>query len=195
MRSLLLQSLFTLFVVVTVQVWATAQLPSDKVYRDTQYRFTVFYSDKWMSVTPTHLETRLKLVDPEVEGLVDISFIAVPNKALQSWSSERFAREFTKDRVGATRMVQTGNPTATLVDLGATYLSNRDAIYLKATAKQRTMDGQFDITVYQIILLYQGVEYTLTFRSPTKWFNSRFEDFKAVASTFVVNPTRLDSVR
>jgi len=89
-------------------------------------------------------------------------------------------------------MINTGLPGAKLLSSGKTYLSNREAFFVKYTGTLKTLDDKTDITVYQIITVFEGKSITLTCRGLESVFETLYlETCKEIASDFVLTPTKI----
>lgn len=88
-------------------------------------------------------------------------------------------------------MVETGLPGGKILASGQTYLSTREAFFVKYTGTLRTLDDSNDITIYQIITVFEDKSITLTCRALKPAFEAYFDTCKEIASGFVLLPTKI----
>jgi len=166
--------------------------PSDySVYRDEKYPFTLFYPKDWTQLQPTHAATRFKITKEDGLYFTDFNINAVYVESTKNMTPEKYVQGFIDEPQLIDAMVKQGNPTAKIVARGRTYVNNRDAYFSKSDAIYRTLDDSVRLTVYQIMTIFEGNIYTLTFRSPTDEFDENFPIFKFIASSFVIRPTKI----
>lgn len=189
------RSLFLLWFMLSAVALTNAQTAGSdyKIYRDTQYPFTLLYPKDWTVLEPTHAITRLKVTKEDGLYLTDFNVNAKYHVALQDMTPEKYAKDFIDDPGLIDAMVRQGNATAQMVASGKTSLNNRDAFFVKSEATYRVADRSHKITVYQIMTIFEGNAFTLTFRAPTSEFDANWPIFKYIASSFVVRSTKLSS--
>lgn len=184
--------LFVLMLTFSTVGFAQKQIESDySVERNEEFRFSVFYPKDWTQLQPSHAQTRFKVTKEDGLYLTDFSVVVTYAEAAKSMSAKSFADGIIARPEIMEAMVKKGNPTAKIMSSGKTYISNRDAFYIKSDATYRVLDNSYEMTVYQIMTIDEGNSYTLTFRSPTDEFDDNFPIFKSMASSFVIRPTEL----
>ena len=188
MRKIILLTLF----VFALSVSAFGQLKdgSDNlsVYRDEKFPFSVFYPKDWAQTEPSHSQTRFKATSELGIGLSDFSVVVTSPKEISNLSPSDFANGLVKRPEIVTTMLKMGLPDAKLIASGKTYLSNKEAFFIKSSGTFRNLDQSFDLIIYQIVLVFEGNSYSLTFRALKEDFDEYFPVFKVIASTFVVRP-------
>lgn len=188
MRKIILLTLF----VFALSVSAFGQLKdgSDNlsVYRDEKFPFSVFYPKDWAQTEPSHSQTRFKATSELGIGLSDFSVVVTSPKEISNLSPSDFANGLVKRPEIVTAMLKMGLPDAKLIASGKTYLSNKEAFFIKSSGTFRNLDESFDLIIYQIVLVFEGNSYSLTFRALKEDFDEYFPVFKVIASTFVVRP-------
>ena len=192
MRKIILLTLF----VFALSVSAFGQLKdgSDNfsVYRDEKFPFSVFYPKDWAQTEPSHPQTRFKITSEMGIGLSDFSVVVTSPKEISNLSSSDFANGLVKKPEIVTALLKAGLPDAKLISSGKTYLSNKEAFYIKSSGTFRNFDESFDLILYQIVLVYEGNSYSLTCRALKEDFDEYFPIFKLIASTFVVRLTKIE---
>lgn len=168
----------------------TAEI-TQKVYRDDKYSFSLHYPSDWKPVAASGINTRIKLASDYGLGIADFSVIVLTPPELTNMTPAEFANGLVKRPGLARAAVQTGLPGATLLSSGKTYLSNREAFFMKSTGTMRTVDDETDITVYQIATVFEGKSFTLTCRVLKESFEEYFDACKQLASGFVLIPTKI----
>jgi len=163
----------------------------DTAYRDDKFPFSMFYPKDWIKVTPSHTQTRLKVVSTEGQGYTDFNINVIYVKALETTSPANHVKFLVSRPDLINSMIKTGNPNARVLSRGATYLNNRDSFFIKSEGTFRNLDEAVDMVLYQLISLYEGNVYTLTFRAAKEDFDKDFPTFKAMAASFTIRPTRL----
>lgn len=181
-----------LFLVSLGSVFAQQPVPSDyAVYRDEKYPFILFYPKDWTQLQPTHAATRFKIAKEDGLYFTDFNINAIYVESTKNMTPEGYVKGFINNPQLIDAMVKQANPTAKVVARGRTYVNNREAYFSKSEGTYRTFDDTQRITVYQIMTIFEGNIYTLTFRSPTDEFDDNFPIFKFIASSFVARPTKI----
>lgn len=173
-----------------------AQVDKDSdylVYRDDKYPFSLFYPNDWKQVEPSHPQTRFKILSGYGLGLklTDFSVIVIYSKEAESMSSSAFVKNLNINPKLVEAIVKTGAPDAKIISSGETYLNNKEAFFLKYEATYKNLDKSYDLIIYQLLMLYEGNSYTLTFRALKDEFDEDFPTFQYIASTFVIRPTKI----
>jgi hypothetical protein len=161
------------------------------VYRDEKYPFSLFYPKDWTQLQPTHAETRFKIAKEDGRYFTDFNINAIYVESPKNLTPEKYVQGFIDDPQLIDAIVKQANPTAKVVARGRTYVNNREAYFSKSEGTHRTFDDSVRLTVYQIMTIFEGNVYTLTFRSPTNEFDENFPIFKFIASSFVIRPTTI----
>jgi hypothetical protein len=192
MRKIILLTLFIF--ALSVSTFGQLKDGSDNlsVYRDEKFPFSVFYPKDWAQTEPSHPQTRFKVTSEMGIGLSDFSVVITSPKEISNLSSSDFANGLVKRPEIVTAMLKMGLPDAKLIASGKTYLSNKEAFFIKSSGTFRNFDESFDLILYQIILVYEGNSYSLTFRALKEEFDEYFPTFKVIASTFVVRPKKIE---
>jgi hypothetical protein len=165
---------------------------TEKIYRDDKYSFAVRYPSDWKPVESSSVNTRFRIASDGGIGLADFNIVVITPKELQGMTSAEFANDIAKRPDIIKAMVETGLPGAKLLSSGKTYLSNREAFFVKYTGTMRSLDDETDLTVYQIITVFEGKSITLTCRSLKEVFDILyFDTCKEIASSFVLLPTKV----
>lgn len=181
-----------LMLTLTSVVFAQQKMDSDySVYRDDKFPFSLFYPKDWTQLEPTHAQTRFKVAKEDGIYFTDFNINARYVETTKSVTPKSYVEGFIANPALIDAMVKTGNPTARVTSQGKTYVSNREAYFVKSQGMYRILDEEFEITAYQILAIYEGNLYTLTFRSLTKEFDENFPIFKVIASSFVIRPTKI----
>jgi hypothetical protein len=158
------------------------------VYRDEKFPFSVFYPKDWAQTEPSHPQTRFKATSELGLGLADFSVVVTSPKEISNLSPSDFANGLVKRPEIVNAMIKMGLPDAKLIASGKTYLSNKEAFFIKSSGTFRNFDESFDLILYQILLVFEGNSYALTFRALKDEFDDYFPIFKVIASSFVVRP-------
>lgn len=181
-----------LSLLVAVSSLAQQPTPSDySVYRDEKYPFSLFYPKDWTQLQPTHAATRFKVTKEDGVYFTDFNINATYVESIRNVTPEKYAQGFVDDPQLIDAMVKQANPTARVIARGKTFVNNRDAYFTRSEGTYRTIDNSVRLTVYQIMTVFEGNIYTLTFRAPTDEFDENFPIFKFIASSFVIRPTTL----
>lgn len=159
------------------------------VYKDDKYPFSLFYPKDWTQLQPSHAQTRFKIAKEDGLYYTDFNINAVYVEESKDVSAGEAVKFLGDNPKIVDSLIRQGNPTSKLISSGKTYLSNREAFFIKSEATFRTFDQAKELTIYQIITRYQGITYTLTFRALKKEFDDNFLTFKLIASSFVIRPT------
>lgn len=172
----------------------TAQQPASDylVYRDSQFPFSLFYPKDWTQLTPTHAATRFKIAKEDGLYFTDFNINARYVESTKTVTPERYVQGFIDNPQLIDEMVKQGLAGARVLSRGKIYVSNRDAYYVKSRGTYRSFDEEHDMTVYQILTIFEGNIYTLTFRAKTEEFDDNFPIFKFIASSFVIRPTKIE---
>lgn len=171
---------------------AQQKIDSDyAVYRDDKFPFSLFYPKDWTQLEPTHAQTRFKVTKEDGMYLTDFNINVIYVEASKNLPPKSYVEGFIARPALIEAMVKQANPTAKVISSGKTYLSNREAFFSKSEATYRTFDDEYEMTVYQMMTIYEGNIYTLTFRALTKEFEENFPIFKFIASSFVIRPTKI----
>lgn len=172
--------------------FAQQKIESDyAVYRDDKFPFSLFYPKDWTQLEPTHAQTRFKVTKEDGLYLTDFSIVVTYAESAKDMTSAALVDGLIARPEMIKALVKQGNPTAKLISSGKTYLSNREAFFIKSEATYRMLDEQYEMTVYQIMTMNDGNSYTLTFRALTTEFDENFPIFKFIASSFVIRPTKI----
>lgn len=192
MRKIILLTLFVF--ALSVSTFGQLKDGSDNlsVYRDEKFPFSVFYPKDWAQTEPSHPQTRFKITSEMGIGLSDFSVIVTSPKENSDLSSSDFANGLAKRPEIVVALIKMSLPDAKLIASGKTYLSNKEAFFIKSSGTFRNFDESFDLIIYQILLAYEGNSYTLTFRALKEEFDEYFPAFKRMASTFVVRPIKIE---
>lgn len=166
----------------------------DTAYRDDKFPFSMFYPKDWIKVAPSHTQTRLKVVSTAGKGYTDFNINVLFVKALEKTSSADYVKSLGSRPDLINSMVKTGNPNARVLSSGATYLNNREAYFIKSEGNFRNLDEDVDMVLYQLMSLYEGNVYTLTFRAAKEDFETEFPTFRAMAASFAIRPTKLAAI-
>ncbi len=181
-----------LMLISSVIGFAQQKIDSDyAVYRDEKFPFSLFYPKDWTQLEPSHSQTRFKVTKEDGLYLTDFNINVVYVEANKSMSSASFVSGLGSRPELINTLIKQGNPTAKLISSGKTYLSNREAFFIKSQATYRVLDDKYEMTVYQVMTVHEGNSYTLTFRAQTKEFDENFPIFKFIASSFVIRPTKI----
>jgi hypothetical protein len=165
---------------------------SQKVYRDDKYSFALHYPSDWKPVEASGVNVRFKIASDNGLGVADFSVIVLTPPELKNMTPAEFADGIAKNPELIKAMIQTGLPGSKLLSSGKTYLSSREAFFVKYTGIMRTIDDETDLTIYQIITVFEGKSITLTCRSLNEVFDILyFDTCKEIASGFVLMPTRI----
>lgn len=185
--------LVSTLLILTLSVVGFAQQPvSDyAVYRDTVYPFSLFYPKDWTQLQPTHAATRFKIAKEDGFYFTDFNINARYVDGSKNLSPENYVKGLIDSPELISSMVTQGNPTGKVISSGKIFINNRDAFYVKSRMTHRSFDEEQDLTVYQILTIFEGNYYTLTFRALTDEFDENFPIFKFIASSFVVRSTKL----
>lgn len=189
-----MKTIVGIFLLLSVFGSVTAQQPAPSdyaVYRDDKYPFSLFYPKDWTQLQPTHAATRFKTAKEDGIYYTDFNINAVYVDSLKNMTPESYVKSYIDNPQLIDAMVKQGNPTAKVVSRGRTYVNNREAYFSKSEGTYRTFDESVRITVYQIMTIFEGNIYTLTFRAPTDEFEENFPIFKFIASSFVVRATKI----
>lgn len=166
--------------------------PSDySVYRDDKYPFSLFYPKDWTQLQPTHAATRFKIAKEDGIYYTDFNINALYVESLKNMTPESYVKGYIDSPQLIDAMVKQANPTAKVMSRGRIYVNNREAYFSKSEGTYRTFDESVRLTVYQIMTIFEGNIYTLTFRAPTDEFEENFPIFKFIASSFVIRPTTI----
>ncbi len=172
--------------------FAQQPTPSDySVYRDEKYPFSLFYPKDWTQLQPTHAATRFKIAKEDGIYYTDFNINALYVASLRNMTPESYVKGYIDKPQLIDAMVKQGNPTAKVVSRGRTYVNNQEAYFSKSEGTFRTFDASVRVTVYQIMTIFEGNIYTLTFRAPTGEFEENFPTFNFIASSFVIRPTTI----
>lgn len=165
---------------------------TEKIYRDDKYSFAVRYPSDWKPVEASGVSTRFKIASDNGIGVADFSIVVLTPSELKNMTSAEFANGIAERPDIIKAMTNTGLPGAKLLSSGKTYLSNREAFFVKYTGTLKTLDDKTDITVYQIITVFEGKSITLTCRGFEPVFEILYlETCKEIASSFVLIPTKI----
>ncbi len=157
-------------------------------YQDEKFPFSLIYPKDWAQTRRSHPQTRFKITSELGLGSSDFSVVVTSAKEISNLSSSDFANGLVKRPDIVTAMIKMGLPDAKLIASGKTHLSNKEAFFIRSSGTFRNFDESFDLILYQIILVFEGNSYTLTFRASKNEFNEYFPTFKEIASSFVVRP-------
>jgi len=182
----------TIFFLVFVFSAFGQQLPSDKMFRDDSFPYSFAYPKDWITVPPSHPQTRVKLFSDLGLGIADFSVIVVYNKPAERFSPQEFVNTLKTSPEVIKSLVKQGNPTAEIINTGETYLSNQKAFYIKGKQTVHSLGSEVKMTILQILLLYEGNTYTLTCRAEEDSFDDYYPTFKRIISNFVVRPTKFN---
>lgn len=174
--------------------FSLAQQPAESdyaVYRDSKFPFTLFYAKDWTQLQPSHALTRFKIAKEDGVYMTDFTINANFADSVKNVTPESYVKGFIDDPQLIDAMVKQANSTAKVVSRGRTYLSNREAFFVKSVGTYRILDEAYNISVYQIMTIYEGNIYTLTFRSLTDEFEENLPIFRFIASSFVIRPTKI----
>lgn len=155
------------------------------IYQDEKFPFSVISPKDWAQTQPSH---PLKITSEMGVGLSDFSVVVTSSKEISNLSPSDFANGLVKRPEIVTAMLKMGLPDAKLIASGKTYLSNKEAFFIKSSGTFRNFDESFDLILYQIVLVFEGNSYSLTFRALKDEFDEYFPTFKLIASSFVVRP-------
>ncbi len=158
------------------------------IYQDEKFPFSVISPKDWAQTQPSHPQTRFKITSEMGIGLSDFSVVVTSPKEISNLSPSDFANGLVKRPEIVTAMIKMGLPDAKLIASGKTYLSNKEAFFIKSSGTFRNFDESFDLILYQIVLVFEGNSYSLTFRALKDEFDEYFPTFKLIASSFVVRP-------
>lgn len=165
---------------------------TQKIYRDDKYSFSLHYPSDWKPVEASSTNTRIKIASDNGLGVADFSVIVLTPPELKNMTPAEFADGVAKRPDLIKAVIETGLPGSKLLSSGKTYLSSREAFFIKSTGTLRTLDDETDLTIYQIITVFEGKSITLTCRSLKELFDILyFDTCKEIASSFVLLPTKI----
>lgn len=165
---------------------------TEKIYRDEKYSFSVRYPSDWVIVPAVGVHSRFKIASDEGLGLATFSIVIISPPELKNMTSAEFANGLAKSPHIINATIETGLPGAKLISKGKTFLSNREAFFVKYAGTYRSLDNSQDITVYQIITVFQGKSITLSCGGQTALFERLYQETcKEIASSFVLMPTKI----
>ncbi len=181
-----------LMLILSATGFAQQKIESDyAVYRDDKFLFSLFYPKDWTQLESSFAETRFKVTKEDGLYLTDFNINVIYVEASKNMPSKSFVEGLIARPNIIEARVKQGNPTAKIISSGKTYISNREALFIKSQATYRVLDEEYEMTLYQIITTYEGNIYTLTFRALTEEFDENFPIFKFIASSFVIRPTEI----
>jgi len=166
---------------------------TQKVYRDDKYSFSLHYPSDWKPVEASSANARFKIASDNGIGVADFSIIVLTPPEIKKMTPAEFAEGMAKNPELVKTIIQTGLPGSKLLASGKTYLSNREAFFIKYSGTLRSIDDETDLTIYQIITVCEGKSITLTCRGIGDLFDTLyFDTCKEIASGFVLLPTKID---
>jgi hypothetical protein len=184
-------NLHVLILLVLVCSISTIAQTQNKMFRDTKYSYSLMYPSDWVPAESSSINTRFKIASDSVLGFADFSVIVTTPPEIKGMTSAEFANGIAKRPDIVKAMVNTGLPGATILSSGKTYLSNREAFFVKFTGNLRQLDESLDMTMFQIITVFEDKSITLTCRALTPVFDTYFDTCKEMASSFVLLPTKI----
>ena len=155
------------------------------VYRDSVYPFSISYPKSWDRIEPAFPETRIKAIGE----YSDFSVTVLQLKEAAGMSTQEFADSLVKSPELLKAIISKDIPNATVVSSGKTFLNNKPAVFIKGQGVNRTLDLTTKVTIYQVLLLADGDAYLLSFRTPSQDFDRVFNEFRLVATTFLIRPS------
>lgn len=185
----MLRKLLLLFLLIfSFHTLSAQQRPSDKVYIDKVYPFSVAYPKDWVSVAPTQPQTRFKAFSDSGLGFADFNIGVATVKGAENITPQQFV-DFIKNNPSLIeQLVKSEIPNAEIVEKGETYLSNRKAYYVKSTEKIKLVDDEVDLKIWTILMVFKGRRYSFTCRSSPLLFDEYVPTFKRLINTFTILP-------
>ena len=133
MRKTILLALFIFALCVSTFGQLKDGSDGSSAYRDEKFPFSLIYPKDWAQTQPSHAQTRFKITSELGLGLSDFSVVVTSPKEISNLSSSDFANGLVKKPEIVTALLKAGLPDAKLISSGKTYLSNKEAFYIKSS--------------------------------------------------------------
>jgi hypothetical protein len=181
-----------LFLILLFCYSSLGQQPTQKrdVFQDEQFPYSIEYPSGWAKVEPFNPNQRLRLINSGGRGTAQITITVSYRKQNEKYTSAEMVNMVSERPELISAILKQGSPNWKVIENGKTFLDSREAFFIKSEDSIKTLDLVQERVVFQVLMLFEGNTYILHFSDTKESFDKSFQQFKAIAASFHVLPTK-----
>lgn len=161
----------------------------DHVFICKEHEFSMQYPDTWSVGESIHPQTVIRVESPDGD---DYNITVVKDPALTKFTTEQYAKEMLTRIDTLVNVMSQSYPDAKLVKKGTTQLSQQPAVYYIVDYYLFAAGKDISVRSLAISTKHKDKQYTLTFRTPQKFFDSYYPTIQRLALGFQLTKLKLD---